>query len=364
VAILIHLLKKLLAKFSFTVFSLKVRLRDYLQIRILGKHKKVKVLKLFESDSSKVAIVAVFPRERILISVCRVIDELKNNGYHVVVVVNEGSPKLKDWIAELEKRDLTILSRPNIGRDFGAYQSGLRYVKTLPTFNLLKKIALLNDSVYYFPDSKDFVKKMLHHDAEWQAMFVNFQYHVHAQSFFQIFNHNIFTHKNFTSFWDKYYPTNLRYRVINRGEVNLTKVLMDAGYLPTAFVTAELLERSGLNHGISAEEKFAIWEGFEFIGADLSPDSVETHDLRLRRTFTSLNPSHHVGVVSTRIVKAPIKLDLLRTGLVSLSGLQEVAAEAGVIDPEIRDFISEMSSKGSNSSIAGFHKLWREFGYE
>ena len=363
-ALIIALLEKLIALISFTLFSLKWRMLDFINIRIKNKHKIYKIITTSSSTSTKIAIVAAFPRGKLLKSICRLVDRLRINGYHVIVIINEGSSKSKDWIDELSNRDLTIICRPNIGRDFGAYQAGINYVQNMPTYSNLERIVLANDSVYYFPDSENFLDNLLNFDGNWVAMFVNFQYHVHAQSFFEIFSRELFASKAFVDFWNNYYPTNTRHKVINDGEVKLTQTMIKAGFLPKPFVTSDLIELSGLNHLITAEEKFALWSGFGFTRTDLSPESEEAHELQLRRIFTTLNPSHHVGVVATRVVKAPLKLDLLRTGLVSLSGLTDVARIAGTTDLELEDFTAEMSSKGSNVSFRGFHKLWREFGYE
>jgi len=361
---IITLIKKLIAQISFTLFSLKKRMLEFINIRINRKHKIYKVIMTSSSTSSKIAIVAAFPRGNLLDSICRLVDRLRFNGYHVIVIMNEGSSKSKDWIDELSNRDLTIICRPNIGRDFGAYQAGIRYVHNLPIYSNLERILFANDSVYYFPDSENFLDNILNVDGNWIAMFVNFQQSIHAQSFFQIFNRELFTNNAFLDFWSNYYPTNFRHRVINNGELKLAGLLIEAGFFPKPFVTAELIESSDQSHLVNREEKFALWSNFGSMIPGLLAASEEDHNLQFRRVFTRLNPTHHVGIVSTRVLKAPLKLDLLRTGLVSLSGLRDVAKGAGLTGLELENFTAEMSSKGSDASFSGFHKLWREFGYE
>jgi hypothetical protein len=41
----------------------------------------------------------------------------------------------------------------------------------------------------------------------------------------------------------------------------------------------------------------------------------------------------------------------------------EIAAKLGVANDELRDFESAMTSQGSNASLTGLKKLWREFGF-
>ena len=198
----------------------------------------------------------------------------------------------------------------------------------------------------------------------WVGMFVNYQFHIHAQSFFISFDRSVFSSTNFTNFWTRYFPTDFRHKVIKKGEIRLTQVLMDSGFSPYSYIKADLIETSTKFDSFSSEEKFALWSGFGFVQIDLSPTSVQAHVLQFRRIFTILNPSHHLGIIATRVLGAPLKLDLLRTGLVSLGGLIETARNAGVEHNELKEFEVEFSSKGSNASSRGIHKLWRTFGLE
>lgn len=358
-------IEKILATSTFYIKTLKPRTREFLQIRFLGRHKQHKILKTSVGpNSNRIAIVALFPRKYLLVSVMRLIDQLIKNGYQVLVVVNEGSQSYSEWIGELERRNISILSRPNIGRDFGAYQTGIRYVQSLPSYPTLERIVLANDSCYYFPKSTKFLDGLLKNLDPWFAMFVNFQFHLHAQSFFLSFDRSVFLSESFTNFWSAYYPTSFRHNVINKGEVRLSKNLMVAGFSPKSYITADKLESAVNTKNFTMEEKFALWEGIRFAEFDFGNQSHEFHVLQMRRTFTNLNPSHHLGMLSTRAMGAPLKLDLLRGGLVSLAGLADVAKLAGITDSELKDFKSEMSSKGSQASVFGLHKLWRNYGFE
>jgi len=69
-------------------------------------------------------------------------------------------------------------------------------------------------------------------------------------------------------------------------------------------------------------------------------------------------------MLATRILGAPLKLDFLRTGIVSLGGLVDLSIATGIKGQELANFEAEMSSKGSQSSTRGFDRLWRTYGFK
>ena len=357
--------KNRFAHTTFWIFTLTLRFRQNLDIRILRKHWRFTVEKLaLNSDSKKIAVLAIYPRGHLLNSTLRLINQLVSNGYRVVAVINEGTSKHAEYLLQLNLLDITVLSRPNIGRDFGAYKLGIQYIQNLPSYDSFERLVLANDSMYYFPSSTEFLSKLLKESDPWIGMFVNYQFHIHAQSFFLSFDRSVFSSKNFTDFWSKYFPTNIRNVIIKKGEVKLTSVLMDSDFTPSPYVKASLIENSQKLDSFKIEDKFALWGGFSFIDVELSPSSFEIHRLQFRRIFEILNPSHHVGMIATRILGAPLKLDLLRTGLATLNDLVETAFHAGVENHELKEFEIDYTAGGSNSSCRGFHKLWRTYGLE
>jgi hypothetical protein len=357
--------KRILATLTFTIYTLKLRFNEFIQIRILKNHSKISVLKkALDLKPKRVAVVALFPRGFLLTSTLRLVDRLILNGYQVVAVLNEGRPQQAEWIDELATRDLTILSRKNIGRDFGAYQAGIHFVQNLDGYSSIERLVIANDSVYYFPTSNEFLDKLLQNQHQWCGMFINFEIHIHAQSFFESFDRPVFTSSVFKQFWQNFYPTSIRHNVINKGEVGLTTVLMTAGFNPKSFVSGTIIEKSRRFKDFTPEEKFGLWNGFHFTTVDGTPSPIESHKLQMRRVLIESNPTHRAGMLSTRILGAPLKLDLLRTGLASASGLIELARNCGIETEELARFEDEILSKGSHVSVVGLHRLWRSYGFD
>jgi hypothetical protein len=357
-------LERMFAQFTFSLLNLDRRLTDYVHIRILRTHKRFEVRKIASpSNSTKLAILAFYPRSYLLSSNLRLVDALIDSGFQIIVVVNEGSDDLTKWMLELNQREITIISRPNVGQDFGAYQAGIAYMRKNLTFSNIESLILANDSLYYFPTSTEFIQNLVADEGEWVSMFVNFDKGMHAQSFFQMFNRSIILNSRFSNFWSNYYPTSFRHKVISTGELRLSKILRDSGFNPKSFVTSESILKSPKFVDYWVEEKYAMWHGYNFLEQEKTIETKEVNDERLDRIFSEVNVSLHAGVLCTRILGAPLKLEILSVGFATIHGLKRLAELAGLMKSESRDFETLMLLKGSPASKAGIKKLWNRHGF-
>jgi hypothetical protein len=94
-----------------------------------------------------------------------------------------------------------------------------------------QKVLLVNDSVFYFKKNlKKLIGDTLKSEEDWVALYDNFNEGYHAQSFFLCFGAEVLRSKTFKTFWRGYRPFNLRHRVIHKGELYLSHVLVDAGF--------------------------------------------------------------------------------------------------------------------------------------
>ena len=110
-------------------------LSNWISVRIFHKHKNYKVLKDLQStDTDKVAIFAIYPGTTPLASVLRIVESLQKQQYLVLAVINNNSSAVR-FISALEEKQSSILLRQNLGADFGAYQTGIRYLKKIEVYN-------------------------------------------------------------------------------------------------------------------------------------------------------------------------------------------------------------------------------------
>ena len=358
-----HRVRQVISRFTFFLATIKIRIKNFFDYRITKKFFQYKVVKRIETISSNgIAIVALYPRDGILSSVHRLIDSLGESNYSVLVVMNQS--KLSDaWYESLSNKPIEILIRPNIGRDFGAYKIGFIHAEKNGYLVNTNHLLFANDSVLYGPRSLDFVKSMLKTERPWHAMFVNYQFHTHAQSFFQVFESHIFRSRSFSEFWHSYYPSELRHHAINNGEAGLSSTCIALGFAPESFVNATSILNDSEFRDFTPDEKFGIWSnhGLTYLNQEIS--SFANTAFLMRRQYLENNITHHQGLLASRILKAPLKLDIFQTGQVTIQGMQETLRALGLSDDELLDVLRVMTLKGTHASRRGFNRLWGTYGY-
>lgn len=358
-----HRLRQIIAQVTFFIATLKLRLNTFVKYRITKKFDHYTVFRKIDKISSRgVAIVALYPRVGIQKSIHRLIDALINSDYSVIAVVNE-SRLTDEWLDSLSDKPIEILTRPNIGRDLGAYKIGFIHAEKNGYINSAEHLLFANDSVIYGPKSLKFIERMLKVNLPWHAMFVNYQFHIHAQSFFQVFEKDIFRKKEFSHFWHKYYPSDLRHHAINKGEVGLSTTCHKLGFAPASYVNAQsILENSDFDD-FTWDEKFGIWSNHGMLFLEENMSASEKTVFLMKRQYLENNVSHHQGLVASRVLKSPLKIDIFQSGQTTIDGLRATLVSLGLAGDELRDVLQVMTFKGTHASRRGINKLWGIYGY-
>ena len=355
-----------LAFVSHRVYSTPLRVREWFLIRILRQSSSYRVVKDdISSQADKIAILVVYPRSPMFDSVKRSITLLKNQGISVVLIVNANS-SMPSWVDAFKPEVDTLLIRPNIGRDFGAYQSGINFLKNKGTYKKVTELFLLNDSVYYTPISLTKLNDFIALQKPWKSFFLNFQYKIHAQSFFLSFGREVLDSQAFEKFWNKYYPTSIRRRVVVKGELRLTEYLLNSGFRVTPFVNSQIIEEA-LDHDLMSpsEELSALGEFFysPSVAAESKIEGRQRIEL-IREILDNKNPTHHLGLFTTRSLGVPLKMDIVMRGYASIGSVRECLIAASVPTLEVEDCLAEMSSRGTEATGYGITKVWKTFGFE
>jgi hypothetical protein len=351
-----------IAKFTYFIATLKIRTKTFFHYRISKKFYQFKVEKTLEKLSTDgLAIVALYPQAQTLKSVNRLIDSLVISNYSVLVVINQ-SHFSGEMLHLLSSKPIEIVTRPNLGRDFGAYKIGFLHAEKSGYLEDIDHLVFANDSVIYGSRSIAFVNSLLKVDVPWNAMFINYNKQLHAQSFFQVFEKIIFKHSSFSKFWHKYYPHEVRHNVINKGESSLSKFLLRLGFAPTSHVSAEDILKHPEFLGFTPDENLALyWDlGNFFLNNNISFDNSV---LLMRRQFLSHNLTQYQGLLASRILKAPLKLDIFLSGMVTSGGVCDSLVSLGLEQDEINDVLALMLTIRGKQDYNGVRKLWHSFGY-
>lgn len=188
--------------------------------------------------TENIALVAAFPtNDRMyLISLENLLSGLKQNSYEVIFVSNSAiTSAVKDLLL---KFNCGVILRKNIGRDFGAYQAGMYFLKETLKQHQLQRVLLVNDTLLWFDDSSTIVSKSF--ETPWNCLYFNLEYKSHAQSFYMSFSEEVLNNRSFINFWHRYVPLNSRIHAISFGEHKLTTKLLDEGFTCKPYVDSSL----------------------------------------------------------------------------------------------------------------------------
>lgn len=197
----------------------------------------------------KSAVFVIFSKSHeVRASHLRTLTELNENGYSVVVVSN--SPLNAGDIQRLQGRSSQVILRPNFGYDFGAYRQGILFL--FEQKNKFSRLLLLNDSCWfptlhginwirnaenkqldlvgvtsnYGIDRKWGTNWLRNSPWEYSSNHKNFHY----CSFALLFSTSILLDPSFLRFWKRFPLTNKKSKVVRRGEIGLTRLIIKAGF--------------------------------------------------------------------------------------------------------------------------------------
>lgn len=343
---------------SYFLYTFKSRCINWFKVRVLRRHNKYEVAGKPYIDQTRIAIIALWPRPAILKSVLRLIDFFIEENVHVICVINKSNFS-NYWIAEIEQRNVTVLNRPNVGRDFGAYRAGYLFAKSNINFQQVTNLIFANDSVFFLDASKPALRKVIDSEKDVTSLYLNYQFHLHAQSFFVNYNSRTFKSKTFTDFWKAYYPSQERKHAINNGEVRLSQLLQKKGFQFQGYYSARHIIDTLVKNELDLADLANLYRLHD------DPQSLRKkqylpksfHELFVIRSADSQNVSHLFGTYLTRTVGAPLKLDILKTGAASTFEIN-AALESKVDPSELENLIIFMQTQGTWSSNRGIKSLW------
>ena len=278
------------------------------------------------------------------------------------MVINE-SANSSQWFTDFSEYTFLTILRRNFGRDFAAYQVGFEYLNKRNLLKDCQRLLFVNDSMYYYPDTKHLIKDFSENHAPWVTMFSSHEFELHAQSFFQEFSRDIFLRRSFIDFWQTYMPSDLRRSNILKGEIAFSRVVKELGFLPNAIVSLEKVYSLFNPNEILKSELRALWFDSESELSELEKLNETQISIQFVKVFQEKNPTHYAGLLSSRLVNAPLKLDLLKFGAVSEHGLRVNLRSHKLLENEIDLLINGPFSSGISGRKSKLFKAWQDLGY-
>ncbi len=182
---------------------------------------KTKFLKNSEFSGSKIALIALFKKGMLRNDIQNLIKTLREKNFYVI-----GVNTLK--LSESHKNFFDCyIERYNFGRDFGSYKKGFQHI-----FSMLDKsersssVLMLNDSVFYsYSNLSNFIDAMSSENYEVIGATENFEIEHHLGSFCINFSKEIVENPKFQKYWNSYSLSDMRPKVIKKGEMGLSKII-------------------------------------------------------------------------------------------------------------------------------------------
>ena len=204
---------------------------------------KINVTGKASPTGSKYCILLVLQQGDFPKSLLRTCDFMTKKGYNVIVVANGGlQDGARDKVAANVWR---LLERPNFGYDFGGFRDAIHFVQRLGIAP--KNPILMNDSIW-FPmwtgsdvierleaSSDDLTGLLLHvptrneYDKQGYKLRTTRTRAEHIESYVTMVPGRTFSSDAFQHFWHAYEQTNSKLLTIKRGEVGLSKAMIQAG---------------------------------------------------------------------------------------------------------------------------------------
>ena len=251
----------------------------------------------------KVALFIHFDRRQALADyVRRYVTALADAGYSVVFVSNSGLRREAD-ITELKRLCGAIMTRRNVGYDFGAMRDAIDHFG-LPRAGT-ETLLIVNDSVYgplcplgQVLDRIDFTQADVWGATDsWQGRY-------HLQSYFLAFSRTALASPAWRNFWRRVRQVSSKAWVIARYEVGLTQALLMDGVACRALWSYQTL--------IGSTEDYLAEE----LGKDVDPmvRSREIAIRRIRHAVTGAVPLNPTADLWRQLLRAGypfLKIELL-----------------------------------------------------
>jgi hypothetical protein len=199
----------------------------------------------------------VSTKGRVLRSTLSLLRAIRKEGYGLVLVVN-GQKVTRAWFdGEIGSADI-VISRPNLGRDFAAYQLATNLL--LDSRIAIRRLLFCNDSIFYLDrnDPKNIFAHLISSDHPWIGMTENYEHRYHVSSWcFQLSN-EVLNSLAFIGYWRSYRPVDSRRHAIRQGEIGFSQVLLKGGYIPAIIFNSSSLLKTVLDKHKQRDEKFVL----------------------------------------------------------------------------------------------------------
>lgn len=260
----------------------------------------------------------------------------------------------------------TVFCRQNIGQDFGAWKDACLFVHEYNLLDPVDWLLLCNDSNFFLgsPQALSFEQKfkaaLASQDDDLIALNKNYELWQHYQSFFLCFHKSLFWRPAFLRFWQDYRPLSHRYRIIKKGEVELTRSVINNAKVFILYQSSDLLSHFRLFEQNPIDFYSCLPQSSLYL-ADFISGEYSINELHLQKILALLdnhNTSHVYALCFVAFLQSPfLKKDLLSKGIFSMPQLCSVLRFIRLEEAHpclYREIMNTYDLQGTNASY-----IWR-----
>lgn len=245
--------------------------------------------------ADRIALLAQWaPDSRLSLSTTRLIRELQDAGYWVIVssACPDPAPLVPHANSPIDMVRLTVLRRQNIGYDFGSWAVAMREFEPLLGAD---KVLVVNDSlVGPFGSLTGVIADFETTTADVWGMVQSLQVTPHLQSYFRGFRYGALREAPLRRFWRDLRVVPDKLQLIATYEYGFSALLRQHGFTSAAYVHAEDVVWGELNPTIAGWERL-LAAGVPFVKRELLrrnslvPDSARIRPVLAERYGVDVN---------------------------------------------------------------------------
>ena len=185
-------------------------------------------------SGERILLFAMYQKGRVREDAIRMLQAAKAKGLYVVAT---NTLKLQNP-EQYEDLIDCYTERHNFGRDFGSYKQAFSHIYKRGWHDTCSRVLMLNDSVFFSAARMPyFLDQMMADDFDVLGSTENYEINYHLGSFCIAIGSTVLRHPKFQKYWKRFRLSDVRSRVIDRGEMGLSKVLTKCASDPTQMKT-------------------------------------------------------------------------------------------------------------------------------
>ena len=226
-------------RWACTLAWTSIKIKQYPMVRRLGRCGFTSNELCQPAKGDYYAILATMGNNYIEDGFFDLLGILRDFDINPIIVINRKIDE--ESFKKLSSRAHRIITRPNFGRDMGAFKEASLYLydqKISPA-----RLLYFNDSLIYLDSDglREMVKSLLVSSSDVLGATQSFERYYHIGSFIFSLSRKAFEHPQTKTFWENYRQYNLRPHSILKGELGFSRWMQKQGFLLDAIYQPERL---------------------------------------------------------------------------------------------------------------------------